>query len=149
MRTLEWDNIHWEDKQLHLEQSKRRAEVFLPISEDLLGMLEDQHKDFGFQRYVAPHPSPIQGVFRPYPLERLSKNGRAIMREAMLPETLRLMDLRRTGVTQMVDAGVPLPQVMAVTGHTHVSSVQPYMKHTYLSANNALTQRTDSLKSTK
>ena len=149
MRTLEWDNIHWEDKQLHLEQSKRRAEVFLPISDDLIDMLQDQYKDFGFQRYVAPHPSPIQGVFRPYPLERLSKNGRAIMREAMLPETLRLMDLRRTGVTQMVDAGVPLPQVMAVTGHTHVSSVQPYMKHTYASANNALTQRTDSLKATK
>ena len=148
MRTLEWDNIHWEERQLHLEQSKRRAEVFLPISDDLMVMLEEQRVDFGFQRYVAPHPSPIQGSFRPFPLERLSKNGRVIMREARLPETLRLMDLRRTGVTQMVDAGVPLPQVMAVTGHTHVSSVQPYMKHTYMSANNALTQRSDSLKST-
>jgi integrase len=148
MRTLEWDNIHWEKRQLHLEQSKRRAEVFLPISDDLMTMLEEQRVDFGFQRYVAPHPSPIQGSFRPFPLERLSKNGRVIMREARLPETLRLMDLRRTGVTQMVDAGVPLPQVMAVTGHTHVSSVKPYMKHTYMSANNALTQRSDSLKST-
>jgi len=49
----------------------------------------------------------------------------------------------------MVDAGVPLGQIMAVTGHTHVSSVQPYMKHTYTSANSALTQRTDSLESTK
>ena len=147
MRTLEWDNIHWDTCRLHLEQSKRRAEVFLPISEDLMDMLREQHKDFGFQRYVAPHPSPIQGVFNPYTLARLSKNGRAIMREARLPETLRLMDLRRTGVTQMVDAGVPVLQVMSVTGHTHVSSVQPYMKHTYDSANNALTQRSNSLQS--
>ncbi len=147
MRTLEWDNIHWDTCRLHLEQSKRRAEVFLPISEDLIDMLREQHKDFGFQRYVAPHPSPIQGVFSPYTLARLSKNGRAIMREARLPETLRLMDLRRTGVTQMVDAGVPVLQVMSVTGHTHVSSVQPYMKHTYDSANNALTQRSNSLQS--
>ena len=60
---------------------------------------------------------------------------------AKLSEELRLMDIRRTGVTQMVDKGVPLPQIMAVTGHTHVSSVKPYMKHTYDSASNALTQR--------
>ena len=51
------------------------------------------------------------------------------------------MDLRITGVTQMIEAGVPMPQVMSVTGHTHVSSVQPYMKHTYRSANSALTAR--------
>jgi len=74
-------------------------------------------------------------------MERLSKVGRRIMRLAKLNEELRLMDLRRTGVTQMVDRGVPLPQIMAVTGHTHVASVKPYMKHTYESANNALTQR--------
>jgi len=123
--------------------------VFLPISDNLIGMLKDQHKDFGFQRYVAPHVKPVQGVYEPYTLHKLSKHGRAVMRKAMLPETLRLMDLRRTGVTQMVDAGVPLGQIMAVTGHTHVSSVQPYMKHTYTSANSALTQRTDSLESTK
>jgi len=30
---------------------------------------------------------------------------------------------------------------MSVTGHNHVASVKPYMKHTYTSANNALTQR--------
>ena len=148
MRTLEWTDIDWDTGVLHLEQSKRRAEVFLPISEDLMGMLQDQRVDFGFQRYVAPHPSPIQGSYHPYTLERLSKNGRAIMRKAKLSDTLRLMDLRRTGVTQMVDAGVSLPQVMSVTGHTHVSSVQPYMKHTYASANSALTQRSDSLQST-
>jgi len=67
------------------------------------------------------------------------------MRLAELTEELRLMDLRRTGVTQMVEAGVSLPQVMAVTGHNHVSSVKPYVKHTFVSANNALTQRNESL----
>jgi len=50
-------------------------------------------------------------------------------------------------VTQMIDKGVPLPQVMSVTGHTHVSSVKPYMKHTYASANSALTQRNVSVQS--
>jgi len=71
------------------------------------------------------------------------------MREAGLPEKLRLMDLRRTGVTEMMEAGVPLPQIMSVTGHNHVSSVKPYMKNTYLSANNALTARYAHVKSNR
>ena len=141
MRTLEWESVHLSKSMVHLEQSKRRAEVFLPISESLNTMLNEQRKDFGFQELVAPHPRPSLGKFRPYAMERLSKVGRRVMRLAKLPEELRLMDLRRTGVTQMVEEGVPLPQLMAVTGHTHIASVKPYMKHTFTSANNALTQR--------
>jgi len=141
MRNLTWDNIDFTYGRLELEQSKRRSEVSLPISVNLLHMLKEQKKDFGFQQWVVPYPKPRSGKFEPYAMERLSKVGRKVMRLAKLSEELRLMDIRRTGVTQMVDKGVPLPQIMAVTGHTHVSSVRPYMKHTYDSANNALTQR--------
>jgi integrase len=147
MRTLKWENIDLRTQRLELEQSKRRADVSLPISDDLCHMLNEQRNDFGFQEYVAPHPRPMGGKYQPYAMERLSKVGRRVMRLAKLPEELRLMDLRRTGVTQMVDAGVPIGQVMSVTGHNHVSSVQPYMKHTYDSANNALTQRNVSVQS--
>ena len=141
MRNLTWDCLDLKNQQLSLEQSKRRAQVFLPISDNLNAMLLEQKADFGFQQWVAPHPKPRSGKFEPYAMERLSKVGRKVMRLAKLSEELRLMDIRRTGVTEMVDKGVPLPQIMAVTGHTHVSSVKPYMKHTYENANNALTQR--------
>jgi len=141
MRNLTWDCLDLKKQQLTMEQSKRRAEVFLPISDNLNHMLLEQKADLGFQQWVVPHPMPRSGKFEPYGLERLSKVGRKVMRLAKLSEELRLMDIRRTGVTQMVDKGVPLPQIMAVTGHTHVSSVKPYMKHTYDSASNALTQR--------
>ena len=141
MRMLRWENVDLKKQQLRLEQSKRRAEVFLPISDNLNAMLLEQKADFGFQEWIVPHPQSHDRRFKPYAMERLSKVGRRIMRLAKLNEELRLMDLRRTGVTQMVDRGVPLPQIMAVTGHTHVASVKPYMKHTYESANNALTQR--------
>jgi len=147
MRMLKWENLDLDKQQLTLEQSKRRADVFLPISDNLTAMLKEQKADFGFQEWVVPHPMPVKGKYKPYAMERLSKVGRKIMRLARLPEELRLMDIRRTGVTQMVDKGVPLPQIMAVTGHTHVSSVKPYMKHTYESANSALTQRNISVKS--
>ena len=147
MRNLKWTDIDFDNKMLVLEQSKRGAEVFLPISDELLEMLLDQHEDFGFQQYVAPHVLPTEGVFKPYAMQRLSKNGRAVMRKAGLSDKLRLMDLRRTGVVQMVDKGVPLPNIMSVTGHANVASVKPYLKNTYTSANEALTQRNVSVQS--
>jgi integrase len=141
MRMLQWSNIDLENSKLFLEQSKRRAQVTLPIGEDLHEMLTQQEQDFGFQDYVAPRVLAVRGAYHPYSVERLSKVGRLVMREAGLDDTLRLMDLRRTGTTQMVEAGVPMGQIMSVTGHSNPQSVKPYMKNTYASANNALTTR--------
>ena len=148
MRLLTWDNFDLDERKLYLEQSKRRAEVTLPIEDDLLEMLVQQEQDFGFQPYVVPRTTPVQGQYHPYSMERLSKAGRAVMREAGLSEELRLMDLRRTGTTQMVEAGVPMGQIMSVTGHSNPQSVKPYMKNTFASANNALTTRKAHGKST-
>ncbi len=131
MRLLTWDNFNFGERKLYLEQSKRRAEVTLPIEDDLLEMLVQQEQDFGFQQYVVPRTMPVGGEYHPYSIERLSKAGRAVMREAGLSEELRLMDLRRTGTTQMVEAGVPMGQIMSVTGHTNPKSEKPSMKNTY------------------
>ena len=49
MRLLTWDSIDFESARVHIEQSKRRADVELPIDDDLLDMLKQQEKDFGFQ----------------------------------------------------------------------------------------------------
>jgi integrase len=141
MRLLQWDSIQFDKARVHIEQSKRRAEVFLPVSDDLLEMLAQQQEDFGFQPYVAPMTVPIRGVYKPYTLHRLPKVARRIMREAGLPEELRLSDLRRTGTTEMVDAGVGMAQIMSVTGHANPQSVKPYMKNTFTSADLALTAR--------
>ena len=123
------------------DRSKRRADVELPIDEDLLDMLKQQEKDFGFQKYIAPRPQPIDGEFRPYTIYKLPKYAKNIMTVANLPQELRLSDLRRTGTTEMVDAGVGIAQIMSVTGHANPQSVKPYMKNTYMSANSALTTR--------
>ena len=148
MRLLTWDNFDFANRKLSLEQSKRRSQVTLPIEDDLYDMLIHQEQDFGFQQYVVPRTMPVQGEYQPYSMERLSKAGRAVMREAGLSDELRLSDLRRTGTTQMVEAGVPMGQIMSVTGHTNPQSVKPYMKNTYASANNALTTRKSHGKST-
>jgi len=141
MRLLQFSNIDFDKSVLNLQQSKRRSVVHLPISLDLLEMLVQQKEEYGFQPYVTPHYRPVRGEYKPYTLVRLSKVGRRVMDMAKLPSELRLMDLRRTGTTEMVEAGVPMGQIMSVTGHANPQSVKPYMKNTYDSANNALTLR--------
>ena len=141
MRLLTWDAIDFENATVFIEQSKRKAEVHLPIEEDLLEMLKQQEQDFGFQPYVAPRPNAINGEYKPYTLQKLPKYGREVMNAAGLSKELRLSDLRRTGTTEMVEAGVGMAQIMSVTGHANPQSVKPYMKNTYRSANSALTAR--------
>lgn len=141
MRMLTWSNFDENFNVLYLEQSKRRAKVEIPVDDSLKEMLVQQHMDFGFQPLVAPRVAPIAGVYEPYTLELLSRSGRRLLNKAGIDKHKQLMDLRRTGIMEMVDGGVPLPQIMSVSGHTNPASVKPYMKNTLASATNALTTR--------
>ena len=141
MRLLTWDAIDFEQRRVLIQQSKRNAEVQLPIEDDLYGMLVQQEQDFGFQQYIAPRPKPRNGVYEPYTLYKLPLYARKLMDDAGLSSELRLSDLRRTGTTEMVEAGVGIGQIMSVTGHANPQSVKPYLKNTYASANLALTAR--------
>ena len=141
MRLLTWDSLDFDAQTVHVKQTKRKAEVFLPVSDELYSMLVQQQEDFGFQEYVAPRPRPIRGKYEPYTMYKLPLHAREVMDAAGLSKELRLSDLRRTGTTEMVDAGVGMAQIMSVTGHANPQSVQPYLKNTLASADRALTDR--------
>jgi len=141
MRELKWSNINFNEKKLTLEQSKRRSEVFLPISDNLIRMLGQQHKDFGFQDYVAPSVTPYKGGYRPYDKTQVSAIANEIKASCGLPEALHIMDMRRTGITEMVDAGVDMTQIMSVSGHQNPQSLAPYIKHTLKASKSALSKR--------
>jgi integrase len=131
MRNLTWDMYNLDTGVLTLTQSKRRARVSLPTSNDLRSMLEAQHKDYGWQRYMAPSSQEDgKGGLLPYSLTNLSRVAQTIMSEANIPAELQLMDLRRTAITELVEAGVPLPNIMALSGHSTPQSLTPYMKAT-------------------
>ena len=51
------------------------------------------------------------------------------------------MDMRRSAITEMVEAGVDITQIKQVSGHTSINSLTPYIKHTYTGASEALAQR--------
>jgi len=141
MRLLEWDNIKFNLKQLHLEQSKKRKEVFLPIEDNLFSMLQKQHNDFGFQKYVAPNTRPKNNKFIPYSIHNVSVVAKEVMSKAEIRSELQLMHLRATAITEMDSSGVGIGQIMSVSGHSNPQSVQPYLKHNFKSANYALTKR--------
>ena len=141
MRMLTWDAIDFDKQTVYIKQSKRKAEVHLPIIDDLFDMLKQQREEFGFQPYVAPRPDPIKGAYRPYTLQKLPLHGRKLMDSIGFPKELRMSDMRRTATVQMVEAGVGMAQIMAVTGHANPASVKPYMKNTLKSASTALTAR--------
>jgi integrase len=141
MANLTWDKYDAQARVLYLEQSKRRARVELPTTDELHEMLMQQKGDVDFQPYVAPYCKDIKIIAKPYDKFQLSMIARQIIRAAGLPEELQIMDMRRTGTTEMVDAGVSMAQIMSVTGHANPQSVKPYLKNTLTSARNAATLR--------
>jgi integrase len=141
MRTLTWDAYNTETGVLTLTQSKRGANITLPTSDGLKAMLAQQHEDFGWQPYIAPASRHVRKKLVPYSLEGLSKLGALIMDEADLPEELTMMDLRRTAISEMVEVGVPISSIMAMSGHATPSSLTPYIKHTLRGASTAQTMR--------
>jgi integrase len=142
MRLLTWDSYDVETGTLSLEQSKRRARVSIPTSESLQEMLKQQHEEFGWQKYIVPtDKADGEGGLKPYTRVALAKAGATIMQRAELPAELMMMDLRRTAVTEMIEAGVPLPNVMSITGHATPHSLSPYIKNTLKSATVAQNMR--------
>jgi len=141
MRMLTWDHINFDAKRVDLTQSKRGADVHLPIPDDLLTMLKQQSQDFGFQDYVAPKTKPVAGAYVPYPIDHIDTAINEVKQEAGLPKEITAMDLRRTAITEMVEGDADLAQIMQVSGHRNPESVKPYLVNTFSGASNALAKR--------
>jgi integrase len=141
MRVLTWDKVNLEAQRIDLTQSKRGADVHLPIPDELTAMLEQQKQDFGFQTYVAPKTTPVAGAYVPYPVDQIDDAINEVKYAAGLPKNITAMDLRRTAITEMVEGGADLAQIMQASGHRNPGSVKPYMVNTFTGAKNALAKR--------
>ena len=146
MRTLQFKNYDFDNQVLTLEQSKRRAKVYLPTTNELHKILVQQENDFASvheynnESYIAPKIIYNKISTKAYDKILFGNKVREIREVAGLPN-FKAMDMRRTATTEMVDAGVPLPQIMSVTGHANAQSLTPYLKNTLTSATEALSKR--------
>jgi len=141
IRLLKWSSLDFDKRVVTIKQTKRGATVELPISEELMTMLTQQKKDWDFQEYVVPQQRPADGAYRPMEREQVSHLANEVKAAAGLPEGLWIGDLRKTGIVEMIEAGVDSLQIMSVTGHQNVQSLNPYHKHTLKAATNALDMR--------
>ena len=141
MRLLTWNKLDLDQCRLDITQSKRGAAVHLPISAGLCQMLQKQKEDFEFQDYVAPRIKPRAGAYTPYDKDEIASLINRVLDKANLPRELTAMDLRRTAVTEMLEAGVDIVSIRQVTGHKNMQSVVPYMVNTFSGASKALSAR--------
>lgn len=141
IRLLQWTSLDFTRSVVKIKQTKRGATVELPISDEVMDMLEQQRQAWDFQPYVVPHQRPSDGAYRPMERFQVSHLANEVKAAAGLPESLWIGDLRKTGIVEMIDAGVDSLQIMSVTGHQNVQSLNPYHKHTLKAATNALSMR--------
>ncbi len=142
IRHLKWDNIDFETNTCTIKQIKTKAEVFLPIDHQLKEILLKQKEDFGFQPYVCPMLGGDK-VWKPYSRLRYAEGFRKAKEETGINPELQLGDLRKTAVTEMVEAGLTEINIKPVTGHKSLASISPYVKHTRRAAEAALNVRRD------
>jgi len=125
LREAKWDNIRFDTKEFVLEeQSKRGAEVAIPLADNVMDVLDQQMQDFGHQNYVAPHPKGM----KPYNLQLLSKTFQRIRETAGLPKELQMRDIRRTVISELADNGATQAEIMSWSGHMNPNSLKPYLQ---------------------
>lgn len=141
MRLLQWSTLDLDQCTMDLTQSKRNAEIHLPISNNLCKMLRQQKEEWGFQEYVAPRVMPRAGAYPPYNVEEISPLINEVLSAGGLPMHLTAMDLRRTAVKEIMEGGGDLLTTIQVTGHKNIASLKNYQVNTRSGAAKALAVR--------
>lgn len=141
IRNLEWKQVDLDNKVVTITQTKRGATVELPIPDNLYEMLVEQKADWDFQPYVVPHHRPQDRAYRPLTMQQMVALLTEVKATAGLPEELRVGDLRKTAIVQMIESGVDHLAIQSVSGHKSVASLNPYNKFSLKTAKNALDRR--------
>lgn len=141
IRNLKWESVDLDQRKVTITQSKRGATVELPIPDNLFDMLSEQRKDLDFQEYVVPHHKPSDDAYKPLTVMQMTALLGEVKAIARLPDELRVGDLRKTAIVQMIESGVDHLAIQSVSGHKNVSSLNPYNKFSFKTASNALERR--------
>tara|TARA_R110002051_G_scaffold3186_2_gene17250 strand:+ start:2435 stop:3211 length:777 start_codon:yes stop_codon:yes gene_type:complete len=139
IRLAKWENFDLEDKLYRREVIQKTKERIpgIPLSNNVVKMLEQQKEVYDFQEWVVPHPFTLA----PYSEGQISKCFRSIMSCADLPSRLQLRDIRRTVLTDLANSGATDTEIMAYSGHKNRESLNPYVRISTEQARNAAAKR--------
>jgi len=141
IRLLKWTSVDLDNSVVKIKQTTRGATVELPIPDNLMPMLKQQKEDWDWQQYVVPCYRPSDRAYVPISPRQLNLLTNEIKKACNLPKNLHIGNLRKTAIVQMIDSGVDHLQIMSVTGHTNIVSLNPYYEHTLKAATAALAKR--------
>ena len=65
-------------------------------------------------------------IYKPLTVMQMTALLGEVKAIARLPDELRVGDLRKTAIVQMIDSGVDHLAIQSVSGHKNVSSLNPY-----------------------
>lgn len=131
----------YKDGTMHVRQGKTNTLVPVPVSEELRQMLDATPR----RQDVSPDEDFIvwsESTQEPYEERNFRELVSEIRAAAKLPKDLWIMDLRRTGLTELGDSGATEDEIMSVSGHLDRDVVRRYVLKTKIQAINAIRKRT-------
>jgi len=137
MRKLKWSDLR--DGVVRFTQEKTGTKVEIPASERLLARLAGL--DTGTDAIVI-----CEATQRPYDRRLYGKWFARIRSIAGLPDSLQLRDLRRTGATEMAEAGCTEDELRSVTGHQSRDVLSIYVRPTVRLAASGVNKRFSKVK---
>ena len=114
--SLPWERIELDggERHVHFAKTKSHRDRVVPINPDLAGML---HRLMAQTLEVG---GPFIGI-----MVNVNQMWTRIVKTAGVPK-ISMHDLRRTFVTRLVRAGVPMPTVQKLAGHAAIQTTLPY-----------------------
>lgn len=125
MRQLRWSNF--DGNAFTFLQEKTGVKVEIPASPALVERLKDRRASVNdWDQFIALCETTMNG----YDRFLYTKYSRKVRQAAGLPDQLQIRDLRRTGATEMAEAGATEDELRSVTGHQSRDVLSIYVRPT-------------------
>lgn len=129
MCSLKAEDISIEEKLLIIRKSKNQPDPrAVPItSKTLIGLLDEHVKQMGLVRgdYLFPGRHMRNCISRKAVYERCKR----LAREAGIEKPITTHTFRRSRITHLIDAGMPIEQVQFLAGHKGINTTTKYYKY--------------------
>ena len=135
MRQLTWAALH--EQLFGFEQEKTKTWMEIPASPRLKDRLTKAQASSNWHDFIVYN----ENTGKPYNRWLYSQKTRDIIVAAKLPKHLQLRDLRRTGATEMAEAGCTNSELRSVTGHKTMDVLAIYVRQTPKLAGAAVNKR--------
>ena len=122
MRQLKWSNVIGDV--VRFEQEKTGTEMVIPMSPRLVERLKT------IKRLDSEYIVVCESTHKPFDRRLAARWAVRVRNAAGLPDTLQLRDLRRTGATEMAEAGCTEDELRSVTGHKSRDVLSIYVRPT-------------------